>query len=212
MLMNPVNCVHGYSFLFHFLLFSFFYFFKGTGTQRSVAWTLQQSVRVQCGSNYLTAALPRNMAEALGVIGLFLNDRGCAGKRNATHWTVKTHVTSCGSTSRIDGKLTTYSNAVQLETCFSSLSISSLIVFQFHLFYLRFTSSWELPTRSKVTTRTLRARDWTAIRPMLPDRWPYPFSVTLNPISRLDSATSWMTTMSWYGIVFWVLFRDFLTY
>jgi hypothetical protein len=55
------------------------------------------------------------MAEALGVIGLFLNDRGCAGKRNATHWTVKTHVTSCGSTSRMDGKLTTYSNAVNLK-------------------------------------------------------------------------------------------------
>jgi Zona pellucida-like domain len=86
-----------------------------------VAWTLQQSVRVQCGSNYLTAALPRNMAEALGVIGLFLNDRGCAGKRNATHWMVKTHVTSCGSTSRIDGKLTTYSNAVHLKLNFVCL-------------------------------------------------------------------------------------------
>lgn len=88
---------------------------RGTGTQRSVAWTLQQSVRIQCGSNYLTAALPRNMAEALGVNGLFLNDRGCSGKRNATHWMVRTHVTSCGSTSRIDGKLTTYSNAVHIQ-------------------------------------------------------------------------------------------------
>lgn len=88
--------------------------FLAAGTQRSVAWTLQNSVRVQCGSNYLTAALPRPMAEALGVIGLFLNDRSCSGKRNATHWTVKTLVTSCGSTSRIDGKLTTYSNAVSL--------------------------------------------------------------------------------------------------
>lgn len=53
------------------------------------------------------------MAEALGVIGLYLNDRSCSGKRNATHWMVKTLVTSCGSTSRIDGKLTTYSNAVR---------------------------------------------------------------------------------------------------
>lgn len=53
------------------------------------------------------------MAEALGVMGLFLNDRSCAGKRNATHWMVRTLVTSCGSTSRIDGKLTTYSNAVK---------------------------------------------------------------------------------------------------
>ncbi|XP_057370668.1 transforming growth factor beta receptor type 3-like [Daphnia carinata] len=88
---------------------------RGTGTQRSVAWTLQQSVRVQCGSNYLTASLPRPMAEALGVVGLFLNDRGCSGKRNASHWMVKTHVTSCGSTSRIDGKLTTYSNAVHIQ-------------------------------------------------------------------------------------------------
>jgi hypothetical protein len=105
-----VNCVRVF-----ILSFSFFNKIKGTGSQRSVAWTLQQSVRVQCGSNYLTAALPRNMAEALGVIGLFLNDRGCAGKRNATHWMVRTHVTSCGSTSRIDGKLTTYSNAVHLK-------------------------------------------------------------------------------------------------
>ncbi len=60
----------------------------------------------------MTATLPRPMSEALGVVAIWLSDQSCVGKRNATHWTVRTHVTSCSSTSRIDGKLTSYSNVV----------------------------------------------------------------------------------------------------
>lgn len=80
--------------------------------QKSLKWTLQQSMRIDCAANYLTASLPLPVSEALGVVELHLNDRGCTGRRSATHWSVKTHFTSCGSTSRIDGRITTYSNEV----------------------------------------------------------------------------------------------------
>jgi hypothetical protein len=71
------------------------------------------------------------------------------------------------------------------------------------LLYRRFISSWELPRPHRTTSKTLRARDWTAIRQVLPDRWPSPSIATLSPISRLVSATSWMATRSWYvGICF----------
>jgi len=63
----------------------------------------------------MTVSLPLVMADALGVSAIFLNDRRCVATRNATHWRVNTHVTQCSSTSRIDGKLTTYSNLVHIE-------------------------------------------------------------------------------------------------
>lgn len=135
----------------------FCYFQIGTGTQRSVAWTLQQSVRIQCGSNYLTAALPRNMAEALGVNGLFLNDRGCSGKRNATHWMVRTHVTSCGSTSRIDGKLTTYSNAVKLQTL-QHVSVYPFRSCNYLIWFLCSTGSYPIAGCPATTERRWRFR------------------------------------------------------
>ena len=80
-------------------------------------------MEVACGSNQMTVSLPLVMADALGVSAIFLNDRRCVATRNATHWRVNTHVTQCSSTSRIDGKLTTYSNLV---TNLLFLSISTL--------------------------------------------------------------------------------------
>lgn len=89
----------------------------GTGAQKSTAWVLQQSLKVQCGSNQLTVSLPRAVADLHGVSGLFLSDRACSASRNATHWSLKKPLTSCGSTSRIDGKLTAYSNNVREKLC-----------------------------------------------------------------------------------------------
>ena len=77
-----------------------------------MTWTVEQGMEVACGSNQMTVSLPLVMADALGVSAIFLNDRRCVATRNATHWRVNTHVTQCSSTSRIDGKLTTYSNLV----------------------------------------------------------------------------------------------------
>jgi len=81
-----------------------------------LTWTLQQAVRVQCSAMQLTASLPAPLADALGVTGLYLSDRGCSGRRNATHWSITSRVTSCGSTLRIGEKLTTYSNLVIFNT------------------------------------------------------------------------------------------------
>ena len=90
-----------------------------------MAWTLQQAVRVQCSGHQLTASLPAELATALGVTGLFLSDRGCSGRRNATHWTITSRVTSCGSTLRIGDKLTTYSNLVGPPATIASQSLST---------------------------------------------------------------------------------------
>ena len=177
----------------------------GTGTQRSVAWTLQQSVRVQCGSNHLTASLPRPMAEALGVVGLFLNDRSCLWKRNATHWMVKTHVTSCGSTSRIDGKLTTYSNAVIMASFFFFFANWSLkgrkLRYSTKEFCLRHFCrskfSWDPSSSIRTTMKILRAPGSMDMCRQL-DKSPYPSSVTRNLISPSVLGTRWMTTTSWY--------------
>ena len=84
----------------------------GRGGSDGITWTVEQGMEVTCGSNQMTVSLPVVMADALGVSAIFLNDRHCAATRNATHWRVNTHVTRCSSTSRIDGKLTTYSNLV----------------------------------------------------------------------------------------------------
>ena len=86
---------------------------RAGGGSRSVTWTLQQALKVQCGAHHMTASLVRPTAEALGVVAIWLSDRTCLGRRNATHWVLRTHVTSCSSTSRIEGKLTSYTNLVR---------------------------------------------------------------------------------------------------
>lgn len=100
-------------------VFCFFFRFsivdplRAGGGSRSVTWTLQQALKVQCGAHHMTASLVRPTAEALGVVAIWLSDRTCLGRRNATHWVLRTHVTSCSSTSRIEGKLTSYTNLVR---------------------------------------------------------------------------------------------------
>jgi hypothetical protein len=153
------------------LLFSLFIIHRLTwhlcidvgGAGRSVTWTLQQALKVHCGSHHMTATLPRPMSEALGVVAIWLSDQSCVGKRNATHWTVRTHVTSCSSTSRIDGKLTSYSNVVcSLEL---NLSIPRTRPFICLLVVcLRFTSSWPL---SRATMKILKAPVSTAMQLLL---------------------------------------------
>ena len=132
------------------------------GAGRSVTWTLQQALKVHCGSHHMTATLPRPMSEALGVVAIWLSDQSCVGKRNATHWTVRTHVTSCSSTSRIDGKLTSYSNVVcslELDVSFPDSSTDFCL-----FFCLRFTSNWPL---RRATTKILKAPDSMAMRLLL---------------------------------------------
>ena len=82
------------------------------GANRGVTSMLQQALQVQCDVNHMTASLPRVISEVLGVAAVWFNDRSCSGKRNDTHWFLRTSASACSSVTKMSGKSTTYSNVV----------------------------------------------------------------------------------------------------
>ncbi|XP_068083102.1 transforming growth factor beta receptor type 3 [Anabrus simplex] len=76
---------------------------------------LKAAMLVQCEKTQIVVTFPANLIQELGVTHLHFNDVTCKWQLNATHATLISHITSCGTTSDTNGRLTSFSNSVYIR-------------------------------------------------------------------------------------------------
>ncbi|XP_071448296.1 transforming growth factor beta receptor type 3-like [Hetaerina americana] len=77
--------------------------------------TLQKAMRVICERKKIVVSFPRHITDSLGVAWMSFIDSTCSSKVNSTHIWLSTLITSCRSTSKSDGRSTSFSNSVYVK-------------------------------------------------------------------------------------------------